>query len=181
MRTMIKRKVYKDILPPSYISGLVDGEGCFALNFRRDKRYEREGEPEYFYWKVGFFIVLRIDDEALLERVKDTLDCGIVSTSGDQARYSVNRIGGLKGTILPFFSKYPLYGKKYKDFLLWSEAVDILYHNRQSRVKKGQKGFSKMQFEPSDIQRLLEIAEEMKGYKSKGSDWKWVKHPRGRS
>lgn len=28
-------------LPEDYIAGFVDGEGCFALNFRRDIRHER--------------------------------------------------------------------------------------------------------------------------------------------
>ena len=171
-----KREMHKEILPAYFISGLVDGEGCFALNFRRDKRHERKGKPEYFYWTVRFIIVLRIDDKTLLEKVRDTLDCGIVSTSGDQARYSVTKIEDLKEKILPFFSKYPFYGKKYKDFLLWAEAVNILYRNRQPPIQKGQRGFPKMQWESSDIQCLLEITKEMEGYKSKGSAWKWVNH-----
>ena len=125
-----KGEMCKEILPAYYISGLVDGEGCFALNFRRDKRHERKGKPEYFYWTIRFIIVLRIDDKTLLEKVRDTLDCG----------------------------------------------VDILYHNRQSHIQKGQRGFPKMQWESSDIQHLLEITKEMEGYKSKGSAWKWVNH-----
>jgi len=175
-RTSIRQEMHREILPLHYISGLVDGEGCFALNFRRDKRYKLKGAPEYFYWKVGFFIVLRIDDVELLEKVRDSLDCGIVSTSGNQARYSVNRIDLLKSKIVPFFIEYPLYGKKHEDFLLWAEAVDILWRNRRPSIQKGQRGIPKMSLESSDIQHILEIKRGMEGYKSKGTAWKWATH-----
>gem|GEM_PF-6727427 len=37
-----------------YVAGFVDGEGCFALKFRRDVRRDRMGSPEYFYWDAEF-------------------------------------------------------------------------------------------------------------------------------
>lgn len=40
------------ILPGDYIAGFVDGEGCFALKFRRDVRHDRPGNPEYYYWDI---------------------------------------------------------------------------------------------------------------------------------
>jgi hypothetical protein len=91
-------------LPPQYVSGLVDGEGCFVLGFRRDKRYERKGQPEYFYWNVGFAILLRSDDWELLEKVRNTLGCGGVSISKVAAQYRVYRIEDLKHKVVPFFA-----------------------------------------------------------------------------
>ena len=168
-----------DILPPDYVSGLVDGEGCFVLGFRRDKKYQRKGQPEYFYWKVSFAIALRRDDKALLEKVKNTLGCGRVCVSKDTVQYRVNKIDDLKHKILSFFLENPLFGKKREDFILWAEALDILYQNYLKwkitiRNHKGQRGFPKMKLEAADTQRLLLIKQQMENYKSKRPTWKWL-------
>ena len=163
-----------EVLSGDYIAGLVDGEGCFALNFRRDKKYKRKGQPEYFYWKVLFAIVLRADDKPLLEKVRDTLDCGSIYLSpprtrqpSPEVRYCVQNLKDLRGKIVPFFLNNPLHSKKREDFVLWAEAVDILYPNKRTPLKKGELEF----------QRLLEIAKEMKSYKSKRAPWKWGQPP----
>lgn len=163
-----------EVLSGDYIAGLVDGEGCFALNFRQDKKYKLKGQPEYFYWKVQFAIVLRADDKPLLEKVRDTLDCGSIYLSpprrrqpSPEVRYSVQNLEDLKEKIVPFFLNNPLHSKKHEDFVLWAEAVDILYRNKGTPVKKGELEF----------QRLLERAKEMKSYKSKGAAWKWGQPP----
>jgi hypothetical protein len=174
MRTYNNIEVKAETLPPHYVSGLVDGEGCFALNFWRDKKHGREGKPEYFYWTIKFIIVLRNDDEELLQKVRNTLDCGYVRVYKHQARYSVDRMEDLKGKVVPFFSKYRLYGKKRRDFLLWAMALDILYRNRRPTMHKGKQGFARIQWKPTDIQRLLELSKEMEPYKSKRPAWKWL-------
>lgn len=163
------------VLPPQYIAGLVDGEGCFALNFRRDKRHERRGRPEYFYWKVAFYIVLRKDDQPLLERVRDTLGCGSITVSGQQARYGIQDMVLLRERIVPFSLEYRLYGKKWQDFVLWAEALDILHRTRQTPMRKGQQGFARAKWKTGEQERLLQIRNEMKAYKSKGAAWKWAK------
>jgi hypothetical protein len=164
-------------LPPQYVSGLVDGEGCFVLGFRRDKRYERKGQPEYFYWKVAFAILLRSDDRELLEKVKSTLECGHICVSGGMVQYRVDRIEDLMHKVVPFFTQNPLYGKKREDFSLWTEAVDILYENRVKREavdRRGRWGFPRVSLDPSGNQRLLVLKRQMETYKAKGHSWKWL-------
>jgi hypothetical protein len=168
-----KTKEMPEVLSGDYIAGLVDGEGCFALNFRRDRSSKRKGKPEYFYRKVQIAIVLRADDKPLLEKVRDALGCGSIYLSpprkrqpSPEVRYQVADLKDLKEKIVPFFLNNPLRSKKHEDFVLWAEAVDILYRNKGTPVKKGELEF----------QRLLEIAKEMKSYKSKGAAWKWG-HP----
>jgi intein-encoded DNA endonuclease-like protein len=41
------KKIIKK-LPPEYIAGYVDGEGCFGLQFRKDVRHERPNTPIYY-------------------------------------------------------------------------------------------------------------------------------------
>jgi len=166
-------------LPPDYIAGFVDGEGCFALKFRRDVKQNRKNKPVYFYWDIEFAIVLRGDDRELLEKIQSTLDCGRISISkkGGEARYSVADTDSLNEKIVPFFLKHPLYGKKRFDFDLWKEAAEIFKRNQRTAInipKTGKKGFSKMPWRSEDLTRLRAIHEEMRKYKSSVKEWKWL-------
>jgi len=166
-------------LPGDYIAGFVDGEGCFALKYRRDVRHERKNKPVYFYWTAEFAILLRSDDGDVLEKIKETLQCGSISNNRNKAflRYSVQNIPDLKNKIVPFFDKHCLYAKKSKDFKLWKEAVEILMRNRQTDVRReeNQRGFSKINWPPHDLKRLIESQREMQKYKSGHRPWKWLK------
>ena len=90
-----------------YIAGFVDGEGCFALNYRTDKRYNSDGNKiyEYHYWTTEFAIVLHPLDADLLGLIKDSLGIGNISfkRAGDQVRYSVQNTAELNNIIVPFF------------------------------------------------------------------------------
>lgn len=165
-------------LSGDYIAGFVDGEGCFALKFRRDIRRERKNIPIYFYWDIEFAIVLRADDSNILERIRMTLNCGNISTTKrGQCRYSVNKIDDLSNKIIPFFINYPLQAKKANDFGLWKEAAEIFDRTQRKILNRipGARGFSKTLWNPEDLRRLLEIHEEMKIYKSHmPNEWKWL-------
>lgn len=100
------------MLPGNYIAGFVDGEGCFYLNYRREIKRTRKGQPQYYRWTPYFAISMRKDDRNILELIKDTLKCG--------------KIFNLK--IVPFFRRYSLRAKKRMDFDLWAQAVEIIYN-----------------------------------------------------
>src|SRR3990167_7807184 len=122
-------------LPGDYIAGFVDGEGCFALKFRRDIKLNRKNTPVYFYWDIEFAIMLREDDKEILESIKETIGCGRISTSKrGSVRYSVNHVGDLIDKIVPFFELYPLHAKKLFDFELWREAVEIIKRNQRIKI-----------------------------------------------
>jgi hypothetical protein len=166
------------ILSGDYIAGFTDGEGCFDLQFRKDVRHERLNKPVYYGWRYQFVIVVRNDDEELLRKIKNTLNCGSINFArGDQARYSVQDIENLYNIIIPFFRKYPLSGKKKKDFELWAEAIEIIYRNKRNttNVKKGFRGFIKNNWSKEDFLRLIEIQRLMQKYKSKRPQgYKWL-------
>lgn len=165
-------------LSADYIAGLVDGEGCFDLQFRRDVRHERINQPVYYAWRAQFVIVLRNDDEELLRRVKNTLKCGFIHFArGDQVRYSVQDINTLYNIIVPFFKEHILAGKKKKDFDLWAEAIEIIYRNKRKtmNIKKGIRGFTKINWNKEDFQQLIEIQKSMQQYKAKRRQGlKWI-------
>lgn len=166
------------ILSGDYIAGFTDGEGCFDLQFRRDVRHERTNKPVYYGWRVQFVIVVRNDDKELLRKIQDALNCGRIHFArGDQVRYSVQDIDNLYNIIVPFFKKYPLSGKKKKDFELWAVAIEIIYRNKRKtmNVKEGIRGFIKTNWNKEDFQRLIDIQKSMQRYKSKRPQGlKWV-------
>ena len=156
-------------LSPLYISGFVDGEGCFGFQFRKDIRHERPGSPAYYSWKAQFMITARKDEKDLFERIKTFFGCGSIYKQLDhEIHYCVANIDDLKNIISPFFKKYQLQGKKQHDFALWAEAVDILYKNKKQKVniKKGIKGFTKNNLNQKDSHRLFKIHSKMQKYKS---------------
>ena len=172
----------KNLPSGDYIAGFVDGEGCFALTFRRDVRHERKGKPVYYSWKVLFAIVLRKDDSELLKKIESVLGCGSISFThmreNGEVRYQVSNIDDLREKIIPFFEKYKLYGKKKYDFNLWSEAVGILKKYKSKRgeanVIKGKRGFTKTIWDEKDLKRLLEIRNRMSVYKNIRFVPKWL-------
>lgn len=168
-------------LPGDYISGFVDGEGCFALKFRRDVRHDRKNTPVYFYWDIEFVIALRGDDKKILEAIQDTLGCGKISTDKKgQVRYAVNDIHDLSNKIVPFFSKYKLRAKKQYDFNLWKAALMIFIKNQNNRTRlyKITHGTNhkpyRSNWNPNDFVQLKAIYHSMTDYKSARKPWKWL-------
>lgn len=170
----------KEKLPGNYIAGFVDGEGCFALTFRKDVQYNiSNNKPrEYYYWGVQFAIVLRSDDIHILKLIKKELGCGSITftSKNEQARYSVQNAKDLTEKIIPFFKKYKLRAKKAVDFNLWVQAVKILDKHRNGilNTKVGVRGFTKKKMPPENQEKLKRIRDQMLNYKAERSkNFKW--------
>ena len=82
---MAEKKVFN-------IVDLVNCDGCFDLQFRKDTRHERTNSPTYYRWKAQFVVTGPKEDIKILEKIKKEMDCGEVSISKDQARFSVQKI-----------------------------------------------------------------------------------------
>ncbi|OGE81123.1 MAG: hypothetical protein A3H72_00895 [Candidatus Doudnabacteria bacterium RIFCSPLOWO2_02_FULL_48_8] len=159
-----------DKLPGDYLAGFVEGEGCFALKYRLDRKIRNGKTREYFYWNAEFAIVLRSDDANLLHKIRDTLGCGSVTfvNGGKLARYSVQNPKLLREIFIPLFNKHPLRGKKASDFKLWSRGVELISGARLKNinVKKGVRGFISNHLEPDIEKELHKIRNQMLEYKS---------------
>jgi hypothetical protein len=99
----------------AYISGFVDGEGCFALGINSTTQTPI----------ARFLIQLRSDDVAVLKLVQSYFQCGVVSVSGRKAYYMVVRLCYLSDIIVPHFEKFPLFAKKKRDLSIWKNAVSL--------------------------------------------------------
>ena len=119
-------------LNPYYIVGLVDGEGCFCVSFNKHKN-DRKLEI-----RLLFEIELREDDKEILERVKETLDCGNIYYLNYKRykkwrphyKYKVSNLKDITTKVIPFFQQYPLQAKKKHEFTLFCKVAALLLAKR---------------------------------------------------
>lgn len=151
------------------IVSIVNQDGCFDLQFRKDTRYERANAPTYYRWKAQFVITCPKENSRVLEKVKNEMGCGEVCITKDQARFSVQKISDITGSVVPFFRKNCLAEKKKKDFELWSKAVEIIQRNKGKYLASWKK---------NDLCSLIEIHKSSVKYKSKPRQPKWIEMAR---
>jgi hypothetical protein len=136
---VILREGMNSKLNPFYLVGLVDGEGCFSITFNKHiKRIEV---------RLIFEIELREDDKEILERIKQTLNCGNIyyltyekyKKWRPHYKYKVSNIKDITEKIIPFFKKYPLQAKKKDSFAVFSKVAEMInkkYHLTEKGVEE---------------------------------------------
>jgi hypothetical protein len=96
----------------SYISGFVDGEGCFCVSFQPSRRHR-------FGWEVrpSFSVSQNADRAALLFKIQEIWGCGFIrpDRSDKTIKFEVRNIRDLVEKVLPHFRMYPLLSTKQHD------------------------------------------------------------------
>lgn len=125
------------VLNPWYIVGFVEGEGCFAITISKHKT-KKLG----FDARLVFEIELRGDDKPILEKIKDYFGVGHIYNLNYErygwfphAKYAVHNLQEIKRSIIPFFKKYSLKGKKTKDFKIFCQAIKLFDKKRHLTVR----------------------------------------------
>ena len=99
-------------LDAKWITGFVDGEGCFHIGIAK--------HPEMtagFQVLPEFTVVQHERDVQILHALKNYFGCGVVrKNNGDRMAYRVRSMEHLLKIIVPFFQKHPLVSKKRIDF-----------------------------------------------------------------
>ena len=106
-------------LHAEWITGFVDGEGCFRVAIRTHSETAAgcQIQPE-------FTVVQHERDVQILYALKDYFGCGVVRVNhGDQMVYRVRKITNLVENIVPFFMKHPLKSKKNVAFRKFRKVV----------------------------------------------------------
>lgn len=166
------------------IIDLVNNDGCFDLQFRKDTRHERTNSPTYYRWKSQFVVTVPKEQIKILEKTKKIIGCGSVSVSKNQARFSVQKIDDIVEILIPFFIKNNLkevmkkdqstqilsarpstYRNRCSGFELWQKAAKIINQNKGVYLSKWPK---------NDLLHLLEIHKAMAKHKNKPRKQKWV-------
>ena len=111
-------------LEEKWITGFVDGEGCFhvAVNKHDDMKSGYQVLPE-------FTVVQHRRDVQILHALKRYFGCGVVRKNhGDRMAYRVRGKKDLLERIVPFFEQHPLKTKKHVEIkaILYNDKNEIL-------------------------------------------------------
>lgn len=118
-------------LDPKWITGFVDGEGCFYVGVN-------QVEKASLGWQVlpEFRVVQHQRDEQVLQKIKNYFGFGSIEVNhGDRKEFRVRGLENLN-KLVEFFKKNPLESKKKKDFELFSEIIEKM-NRRQHLTEQG--------------------------------------------
>ena len=116
-----------------YISGYVDGEGCFSISFsKRDKFLVG------FETKPSFSVSQNEDRAQILFLIQKVFKCGFIRRdySDKTLKYEVRSLDDLINKVIPHFEKYPLLSDKQKDFKFFKQVCFLMQRNLH-REKNG--------------------------------------------
>lgn len=119
----------KPTVAKEYVVGLTDGEGCFYVNIWKTPAY-RAGHGV----QMHFHLKMQEKDRDLLEKVKNTLECGAVYFQKEQRanhcqcyRYTVNSQTDILNKLIPFFKQHPLQSaSKQFNFRIFCQIARLL-------------------------------------------------------
>ncbi len=144
-------------LDAQWITGFVDGEGCFHIAISR--------LPEMTLgWQVlpEFRVVQHQRDVALLQRLKEYFGFGVVGRNhGDRQEFRVRGMENLE-KLIRFFNEHPLQSDKRKDFELFCQVVDMM-KQKEHLTKEGLKNIANIASQMNrKVQRHLESPETIR-------------------
>ena len=101
-----------------YLSGFVDGEGCFSISYRILPRLTVGIEV-----RPSFSLAQKKcpENAKLLEKIKNVLGGGAIRDDGRGCyKLETRSLPVLLKSVIPFFSTYPLRTQKARDFAIFS-------------------------------------------------------------
>jgi hypothetical protein len=137
------------ILRNEWISGFVDGEGCFSFSV-----FKNEGMKMKYQIQGDFSVVQHKRDIQVLHDLKTHFGCGNVSVNhGDRYQYRVKNLKHLIQIIIPFFETHPLHTVKKLQLPVFKE----LCLNLEAKKHFSPEGFEEMKLlvkKLSDLKRM---------------------------
>jgi hypothetical protein len=96
----------------SYISGFVDGEGCFCVSFQPSTRH-------CLGWEVrpSFSVSQNADRAQPLYWLRERWNCGFIrpDRSDKTVKFEVRNVRDLVSTVIPHFESFPMMSSKQSD------------------------------------------------------------------
>ena len=107
----------------SYISGFVEGEGCFCVSFQPSRRHR-------FGWEVrpSFSVSQNADRAQLLYEIQNLWGCGFIrpDRSDKTVKFEVRNSEDLANKVLPHFRNFPLFSSKQADLNNFMEVCELV-------------------------------------------------------
>lgn len=110
-------------ISPEYISGYVDGEGCFTISFSKRPKLLIGWET-----KPSFSVSQNQDRAEVLHRMQTYFGAGFIRRdySDKTLKYEVRSLNDLLEKIIPHFEAYPLLSGKHNDFLFFRDVCFLM-------------------------------------------------------
>ena len=118
-----------------YISGFVDGEGCFSVSFTKRSRFLLGWET-----KPSFSVSQNSNRAQQLFIMQKHFGCGFMrdGITDKTIKYEVRRLNDLIEKVIPHFDQYPMLSAKQQDFESFKE-VCLLMKKGEHITLKGMK------------------------------------------
>ena len=125
MPTLLKRNINE------YISGFVDGEGCFSVSFSKRNKLKVGWET-----KPSFSVSQNADRAEVLYLIQKTFQCGFIRRdySDKTLKYEVRSNADLIQKVIPHFEKFSLLSSKQKDFELFAQICKLVSKNVHTNI-----------------------------------------------
>jgi hypothetical protein len=106
-----------------YITGFVDGEGCFSVSFNLRAKLKTGIEV-----RPSFCIAQNKRSLQILKDIYAYFGCGAIrfSKRDQMYKYEVRSINNLTTRIIPHFQKFPLKTSKAKDFEIFARVCELI-------------------------------------------------------
>ena len=130
----------------NYISGYVDGEGCFCVSFSKRAKLKIGWEV-----KPSFAIGQNYDRREVLDLMMEYFGCGFLRRdyADKTLKYEIRSLDELLEKVIPNFKSFPLISAKQKDFLIFAEIC--------KKMKK------QHHLDLSGLQKIVTLAYQMNG------------------
>ncbi len=142
------------MLNPYYVTGFVDGEGCFCVSFSPKKSFKTGWEV-----RPSFSISQNKKSRDILFKIKNFFGCGEVrpSRKDNTYKYEVRSLEDLAERIIPHFEKYPLQTSKKKDYVAFKKVI-LLMKEKKHLTTEGIKEIAKiLQKAPQTGRRIYDL------------------------
>ena len=116
----------------NYISGYVDGEGCFSVSFSKREKLKIGWEV-----KPSFAVGQNFDRREVLDLMKEYFDCGFLRRdyADKTLKYEIRSLDELLTKVIPHFLSYPMKTSKQRDFLLFAEICRRMKNSEHLEIE----------------------------------------------
>ena len=126
------------LIQTGWVTGFVDGEGCFSIGFvRQPCRGDRRGYKAGYQVSHRFVVTQGVSGQSALEELRSFFGVGrvCVSKRHDNHRehlgqFIVNGREDLVRAVVPFFEAHPLRTAKQRDCEKFARCMRIIVDNR---------------------------------------------------
>ena len=127
----------KNYLDPLFITGIFDAESSFLIAMLNNPRYKTG-------WNVQARVQLKMHekDRSLVLKIQEYFGgIGLVSNPNNNStvEFRVHALKDITNVIIPHFDNYPLLTKKYSDYVLFKNVINLMLEKQHTNLKGIQK------------------------------------------